>query len=146
METKSIYMKIMPFFNKNGKPEADIDIVQKRKEDGNSGIVMNTKLDFNEIFRSDSSARFMKINTDLLEEEGIFKNDIAVIDSEVEVVNGKIILVKVNETLMIRRYEKIRSGHMLYGDIKKISPLKIEEGYDQFKILGVVIYIIKSLN
>lgn len=87
----------------------------------------------------------MKINTDLMEEAEIFKNDIAIIDPQVEVVSGKIILASVNDTLMIRRYEKIKSGHILYGDTKKISPLKIEEGYDQFKILGVVAYVIKSV-
>ena len=138
-------MKTVPHFYNNSKPVAQMDIVQNKDKENISFESFNGKLAFNDIFRQDSSARFMKVDTDLMEEVGIFKNDILVIDPQLQCVNGKVIVVKVGETLMVRRYEKIKSGVILYGDSKKISPLKIEEGYDQFKILGVVVYIIKSL-
>ena len=138
-------MKTMPHFYSSGKPVPDI----YRENNKMEGVVcakdLTVKLEFNEIFRQDSSAFFMKINTDLMEDEGIFKNDIVVIDPQEACINGKIIVGIVNGNIMVRRYEKIKSGLILYGDSKKISPLKIEEGYDQFKILGVVAYVIKTL-
>ena len=145
-------MKIVPFFYKNAELKAERKIVQNKDEivqnkgvEDNSAKSLDGKLELNNVFRQDSSARFMKINTDMMEEEGIFKNDIVVIDPLGVCVNGKIVVAMVNNSVMIRRYEKIKSGYVLYGDSKKISPLKIEEGYDQFKILGVVVYVIKSL-
>ncbi len=138
-------MKTEPFLYNNGKPAIEIEIEQKPDQESFNDRTCHAKLEFIEIVRQDSPARFMKINTDLLEEAGIFKNDIIVIDPQEECVSGKIIVAKVNDALVIRRYEKIKSGSVLYGDAKKISPLKIEEGYDQFKILGVVTYIVKSL-
>lgn len=138
-------MKIAPLFYNNGKSVSGMASVQNKDAEDVPAKTFNGKLEFSDVFRQDSPARFMKINTDLLEEEGIFKNDIIVIDPLEECVSGKIIVANVNDTLMIRRYEKMKSGYILYGDTKKISPLKIEEGYDQFKILGVVAFIIKSL-
>jgi SOS-response transcriptional repressor LexA len=102
------------------------------------------KSSLGEILKFDTNARFFEINTDIMEEEGIYKNDVVIINPEVECVKGKIVVAKINNALLIRRYEKIKSGHILTGDTKKISPLKIEEGYDQFKILGVVAFVIKS--
>ena len=138
-------MKTVPLFYNARRAAGEMDIVQNKDKENISFESCSGKLEFDEIFRQDSPARFMKINTDLMEESGIFKNDIVIIDPQDEVVNGKIILASVNDTLMIRRYEKIKSGHILYGDSKKISPLRIEEGYDQFKMLGVVAYIIKRV-
>ncbi len=145
-------MKIMPLLNNNERPLREMKPVQIKDEivlnklgNDNSSIDFNRKLEFNDVFRQDSPARFMKINTDLMEEVGIFKNDIVVIDPQEESINGKIVVAKVNTTIIIRRYEKIKSGHILYGDNKKISPLKIEGGYEEFNILGVVAYVIKCL-
>ena len=102
------------------------------------------KTEFTDLFKEDSSFRFMKIHTQLLEKEGINRNDIAVIDPEGIPVTGKIVVVKVDNTLMIRRYEKMKKGFLLHADAQKVSPLIIEPGHDQTEIIGVVTFIIKS--
>ena len=103
------------------------------------------KQEFTDLFNQDTRFRFMKIHTDLLKESGINRNDITVIDPEEVPVTGKIIVVKVDDTLMIRRYEKMKNGFLLHADAQKVSPLKIEYGYNNVEIIGVVTFIIKSL-
>lgn len=116
---------------------------------GSNGIIPkeinSQKPEFTDLFNQDSPFRFMKINTSLMEETGINRNDIAVIDPEGIPVTGKIVVVKVDDTLMIRRYEKMKNGFLLHADAQKVSPLIIESGYDKSKIIGVVTFIIKSL-
>lgn len=102
------------------------------------------KPEFTDLFKEDSPFRFMKIHTGLMEDAGIKRNDIAVINPQEVPVNGKIIVVKIDNSLMIRRYEKIKNGFLLHADAQKIAPLKIEPGYNSVDIIGVVNYIIKS--
>ena len=103
------------------------------------------KTEFTDFFRQDSPFRFMKIHTHLLEKEGIHRNDIAVIDPEGIPVTGKIVVVKVGDALIIRRYEKIKNGFLLHADAQKVSPLIIEPRHDKTEIIGVVTFIVKSL-
>ncbi len=100
---------------------------------------------FSELINPNSRYRFMKVQTTLMEEEGIYKNDIAVIDPEEIPVNGKIVVVKLDDTFMIRRYEKMKNGFVLYADAHKVSSLVIEPGYENLELLGVVTFIIKAL-
>ena len=100
---------------------------------------------FSELINPNSRYRFMKVQTTLMEEEGIYKNDIVVIDPEEIPVNGKIVVVKLDDTFMIRRYEKMKNGFVLYADAHKVSSLVIEPGYENLELLGVVTFIIKAL-
>jgi len=100
---------------------------------------------FYELINQPALFRFMRISTSLLEKEGIYSNDIAVIDPGQIPVNGKIIVAKVDETFMIRRYQKMKNGFLLYLNNQKIASLNIEPGGDNVEIIGVVSFIIKSM-
>lgn len=137
-------MKTVPYLYP-GKEENTKLNNNKAKTNGEMPKELNDyRSKFSELINQNSPFRFMKIHTTLMEKEGIYRNDIAVIDPEEIPVTGKIVVVKLDDTIMIRRYEKIKGGILLHADGENISPLNIYHGYDKLDLLGVVAFIIKS--
>lgn len=138
-------MKTVPYLYSDLKERPKINNEQAATNGKVAKETASQQPAFLDLIIQNSPFRFMKIHTSLMEKEGIYKNDIAVIDPAQIPVNGKIIVANIDDTLMIRRYEKVKNGFVLHVDDQKISPLKIEPGYDKVEIIGVVTFIIKSV-
>ena len=138
-------MKTVPHLYPKAEEKTEVSI-RKAGTDSKAPDIMNgRKPEFSDVFHSNSLFRFMKVHTGLMKEMGIQIGDIVVIDPAGIPATGKIVVVKVDDTLMIRRYEKMGNGFVLHAENQKISPLKIERGYNDVNLIGVVIYVIKSL-
>ena len=138
-------MKTVPYSYPQKKEIAGFKEKKIESEPGISKEMNGYKPEFADLFHQNSSFRFMKVHTDVLEEMGIKINDLVVVDPAGIPTTGKIVVVKVDDTLMIRRYEKMRNGFVLNAENQKIAPLKIEPGYNHVSLIGVVVYVIKSL-
>lgn len=144
-DSKTFNMKTVPYLHSS---------LNERQVPGNDKVEPNKNInkeiirsapEFADLINLNSPFRFMKIHTSLMEREGIFINDIAVIDTCQIPQNGKIVVVKIDDTLMIRKYEKVKNGFLLHLNGQNISPLKIESGYENVEIIGVVTFVIKSM-
>ncbi|MEO6683279.1 MAG: S24 family peptidase [Ginsengibacter sp.] len=101
--------------------------------------------EINKLLNLNPGIYLMKISTPLMEQYGVAENDLIIVDPEENVLTGKMVVVKMDGALMIRLYQRLKSGVLLYGDSTKIAPLKIDSDYHRLEIIGVVIYVIKQI-
>ena len=102
-----------------------------------NGFDLNEELIINK-----QSTYCMRVNTDVMQEAGIFKNDIIVIDRLLKATSGKIIIAKFCGEMLIRRFEKNDKKIRLIADSKKLAPIIIDSNCEDFIICGVVTYVI----
>ena len=106
--------------------------------DGNeSGIDLNEELIYNR-----KETYFMRVNTDVMNEAGIFKGDILIVDRSMKATDGKVIIAFLNGDLLIRRFEKKNNMISLFTDANKLSPVCINANSQDFSTWGVVTYVI----
>lgn len=138
-------MKTVPYLYFKDGEKTEVSVRKTNIDSRPPNIMTNRKSEFSNLFHSDSPFRYMKVHTDLMEEMGIQIGDLVVIDPTGIPETGKIVIVNVDDTLMIRRYEKMRNGFVLHAENQKVAALKIESGYIEVSLIGVIIYVIKSL-
>lgn len=100
---------------------------------------------FKELPGNNTANIFMRVNCDVMRDAGIFKNDIIIADRLLEPTNGKIIIAKLGEDLLIRRFEKSNRRISLLADSQKLSSIIIDANCEEFAIMGVVTYVIHKL-
>jgi DNA polymerase V len=107
---------------------------------------MDRGIDLNEqLIRNKPATFFMKMNGSSMEGAGICDGDILIVDRSVKPVNGKIVIAVVDGEMLIRRYEKTINRLRLIPETPRLSPIDVSE-FSDFKIWGVVMYVIRSLG
>jgi SOS-response transcriptional repressor LexA len=139
MET--IHLAQNKFVSTNGK-----ETVNATERDLFSLNIPQMKGGVEELFNQNREFLLMKVHTDILSDSGIMINDTVVIDPLARPENDQVVILNLDNELLIRKYQKNHNRLTFYGENKKISPLQIEPGYDQFSIVGVVKYVIRSVE
>lgn len=91
-----------------------------------------------------ASTFFAHVSESNLTECGIADGDILIVDTSIAPVNGRIVLVSVNNELSVKLYRKIDQIEYLQTDNQRVLPIKIEP-YLEFTIIGTVTKVIHSL-
>lgn len=100
-------------------------------------------IDLNEeLIRNKPTTFFMRVNIDAMQETGIYKEDVVIVDRSLKAANGKVIIAILNGDMLIRRFEKINNKVRLLTDSNKLSPINIDANCEDFAIWGVVTYVI----
>jgi DNA polymerase V len=106
---------------------------------------MERGIDLNEqLIRNKPATFFMRVQGSSMINAHIHDGDIVIVDRSIKPQSGKIIIAIIDGEMIIRRLEKIMNKIRLIPETSKLSPIEIGE-YNDFKIWGVVTYIIKSL-
>ena len=106
---------------------------------------MERGIDLNEqLIRNKASTFFMKVSGISMINAGIFDGDIVIVDRSIKPQNGKIVIAVIDGEMLIRRYEKTINRLRLIPETPKLSAIEVSEFMD-FKIWGVVIYIIRNI-
>jgi len=102
-------------------------------------------IDLNEYLVDHPAATFFaKIRGYSMRDVGINDGDILIVDSSVVPTNGRLVIAKLGDKMTVKYY-KIANGEIyLESQDKKFLPLEIE-GLLEFKILGTVTKIIRSI-
>lgn len=107
---------------------------------------MERGIDLNEqLIRNKPATFFMRVNGDSMINAGIFSGDIVIVDRSIKPVNGKIVIAVIDGEMLIRRYEKSLNKLRLIPETHNLSSIEVSEFMD-FKVWGVVVYIIRSLG
>ena len=139
MKTTQLTQK--EYIGKNGKETSDFPSKDLFSVNG-----PHISGDVDDLFNHNREFLLMKVHTDILSDSGIMINDTVVIDPIANPENGEVVILKLDNELMIRKYQKHYNRLTFYGENEKISPLQIEPGYEQFTIVGVVKYVIKRVG
>jgi len=106
---------------------------------------MERGIDLNEqLIRNKPATFFMKVSGNSMINAGIFDGDIVIVDRSIKPQNGKIVIAVIDGEMLIRRYEKTINKLRLIPETAKLSAIEVSE-FSDFKIWGVVIYIIRGV-
>ena len=106
---------------------------------------MERGIDLNEqLIRNKPATYFMRVTGNSMTGACIHDGDIVIVDRSIKPVNGKIVIAVVDGEMLIRRYEKTINRLRLIPETPKLSPIDVSE-FNDFKIWGVVVYVIKNL-
>lgn len=104
---------------------------------------MERGIDLNEQLIGNKPATFfMRVNSNAMQNAGIFKGDVVIIDRSLKPVSGKVVIANFNGELLIRRFEKIKEKVRLLPETDKLSPIEIDSSCGDFSIWGIVTYVI----
>ena len=104
---------------------------------------MERGIDLNEqLIRNKPATFFMRVNSNAMQNAGISKGDVVIIDRSLKPLSGKVIIANLNGEMLIRRFEKIRNKVRLLPEADKLSPIEIDASCCDFSIWGVVTYVI----
>jgi DNA polymerase V len=103
-------------------------------------------LNFNEYLIQNPADTFcVRVEGNSMIEAGIHENDILVVDNSIEPTDGKIVIASLNSELTVKRL-KLKQGKMqLMPENSAYTPIKVTAETD-FKILGIAIHVIHSIN
>ncbi|MES2430018.1 MAG: translesion error-prone DNA polymerase V autoproteolytic subunit [Bacteroidota bacterium] len=106
---------------------------------------MERGIDLNEqLIKNKAATFFMRVSGSSMINAGISDGDIVIVDRSIKPVNGKIVIAVIDGEMLIRRYEQSFNKLRLVPETHNLSPIEVSEFMD-FKIWGVVVYIIKSI-
>ena len=106
---------------------------------------MERGIDLNEqLIRNKPATFFMRVSGNSMINAGIYDGDIAIVDRSLKPQNGKIVIAVIDGEMLIRRYEKTINSLRLIPETANLSPIEVNE-FNDFKIWGVVIYIIRNV-
>lgn len=106
---------------------------------------MERGIDLNEqLIKNKAATFFMRVSGSSMVNAGIGDGDIVIVDRSIKPVSGKIVIAVIDGEMLIRRYEQSFNKLRLIPETHNLSPIEVSEFMD-FKIWGVVVYIIRSL-
>lgn len=105
----------------------------------------HTVIDLNEfLIEHPSTTFFARITGDELSPVGISNGDILIIDTGVDLVDGKLVLATLNDDLTVKYYRNIDGEQYLESHDSFFTPLELGEEIN-WKIIGVITKIVHSI-
>jgi DNA polymerase V len=106
---------------------------------------IDKEVDLNEFLVEHPAATFFaKVHGYSFEQAGIKDGDILIVDTNIEPVDGRFVVVLINDELTVKIYRNIDGNIYLQSHDKKFVPKDIEP-FISFDVLGVVTKVIHSL-
>lgn len=103
------------------------------------------KIDLNKhVIKHPAATFFVRVAGDSMEDRGIYKGDLVVVDRSVEPNNGNIIIAYLNSEFVIKEFKRINSKVILKSHNKNYPDIQIKET-DDFEVWGVVKNILRDL-
>ena len=104
---------------------------------------MERGIDLNEeLIRNKPATFFMRVSSDAMQESGIYKGDVVIVDRSLKAANGKIVIAVLNGDMLIRRFEKNKNSIRLVADMNRLATINIDASCEDFAVWGVVTYVI----
>ncbi|MFN5226019.1 MAG: LexA family protein [Bacteroidota bacterium] len=106
---------------------------------------MERGIDLNEqLIRNNPATFFFRMNSEAMQEAGIFPGDVLIVDRSLPALNGKVIIAVVNGEMMVRRLLQQQGKTWLAADNKTMRSIPIDRE-NELTVWGVVVYAIHTL-
>lgn len=107
---------------------------------------MERGIDLNEqLIMNKPATYFFRMNSDAMENAGIYAGDVLIVDRSIKITNGKIIVAAVDGELFVRKYEQSFQQKKLVAENKRVKEIILNE-FTQFMSWGVVTCVIHLLD
>ncbi|MBN1299708.1 MAG: repressor LexA [Melioribacteraceae bacterium] len=88
----------------------------------------------------------LKVKGESLKDAYIFTGDIIIVNPNIEAVNGKFVVAVLDDAAVVKRFYRERSSIELHSENPEYEPIVIDKNYPNFKIVGVVVGIYRSME
>ena len=125
------------------------DSQQKFRTPGFGAVADNyaeKSIDLNEqLIKNKPATFFLRMNGEAMIGAGIFHGDTLIVDKSITAVSGKVVVAILNGEMMVRRLEKTFNKIRLIPETDRLAPIEVDTSGAEFKIWGVVTFVIHSL-
>jgi repressor LexA len=88
----------------------------------------------------------LKVKGDSLKDAYIFHGDIIIVNPNIEPSNGKFVTAILDDAAVVKRFERNGDKIELHSENPEYEPIIIDRTYSNFKVVGVVVGIYRSMD
>ncbi len=88
----------------------------------------------------------LKVKGDSLKDAYIFQGDIIIVNPNIEPANGKFVAAILDDAAVVKRFQRKSDKIELHSENPEYEPIVIDKFYPNFKIVGVVVGIYRSMD
>jgi repressor LexA len=98
------------------------------------------------IARMPHDSFLLKVKGDSLKDAYIFTGDIVIINPNIEARNGHFVVAILEDAAVVKRFIKKADKIELHSENPEYEPIIIQKNYSQFKLVGVVVGVYRSME
>lgn len=88
----------------------------------------------------------LRVKGESLKDAYIFSGDVVIVNPNLEPVNGKIVVAILDDAAVVKRFFKKANSIELHSENPEFEPIIIKKNYVNFKIVGIVVGIYRSME
>jgi len=88
----------------------------------------------------------LKVKGDSLKDAYIFQGDIIIVNPNIEPSNGRFVTAILDDAAVVKRFERKADKIELHSENPEYDPIIIDHSYPNFKVVGVVVGIYRSMD
>lgn len=98
------------------------------------------------IARMPKDSFLLRVKGDSLKDAYIFSGDIVIVNPNLQPKNGQIVVAVLDDAAMVKRFYKKRNEIELVSENPEYKPVLIDRKYQNFRIVGIVVGIYRSME
>jgi repressor LexA len=98
------------------------------------------------VARMPKDSFLLRVKGDSLKDAYIFSGDVVIVNPNLEPTNGKIVVAILDDAAVVKRFFKKSTSIELHSENKEYEPIVIEKNYANFKMVGNVVGIYRSME
>ena len=103
-------------------------------------------IDLPTVARMPKDSFLLRVKGDSLKDAYIFSGDVVIVNPNLEPANGKIVVAVLDDAAVVKRFFKKENSIELHSENKEYEPIIIEKSYVNFKMVGNVVGIYRSME
>jgi repressor LexA len=88
----------------------------------------------------------LRVKGDSLKDAYIFSGDVVIVNPNLEPVDGKIVVAILDDAAVVKRFFKKANSIELHSENPEYEPIIIKKSYGNFKMVGIVVGIYRSME
>ncbi len=98
------------------------------------------------IARMPKDSFLLRVKGDSLKDAYIFTGDVVIVNPNLELKNGRIVVAILDDAAVVKRFFKKKDSIELHSENPEYKPIIIEKNYENFKIVGNVVGIYRNME
>ena len=98
------------------------------------------------IARMPRDSFLLRVKGDSLKDAYIFSGDVVIVNPNLEPANGKIVVAILDDAAVVKRFFKKSKSIELHSENAEYEPIVVKKSYENFKLVGIVVGIYRSME
>jgi len=98
------------------------------------------------IARMPKDSFLLRVKGDSLKDAYIFSGDIVIVNPNLEMKNGQIVVAVLDDAAVVKRFYKKKNEIELVSENPEFKPIVIDRKYASFKLVGIVVGVYRSMG